>query len=96
MDSTRTIAIQLDEKSYERLRDEARRTGVSADDLAGAYIRARLESAAPMTDEEYRWTGRKALKQLAAFRRTLPDADPVDAVQLIRDARDELDDQFAT
>lgn len=86
----RAITVLLESEDYERLQVAAERRGTPPGVLAEAYLRASLREDSMVEVEQKRQAGIAALKGLAELRERLPDAGPVDMVQLIRDGREEL------
>lgn len=95
MGTTKAITLQLDLSDYERLVSEARRLGLSPSVLAQAYVRASLTDSLEAEAVRRRMAGLAALQGLASLRERLPDAGPVDVVQLIREGRTELERRSA-
>lgn len=88
---TTTVSVQLDAADYERLESAARQFGLSPDVLIRAYVRAGLRGGATedaMEQERRRQAGLNALKRLAELTADLPS---VDAVQIARESREELE-----
>lgn len=95
MGASTTILVHLDSQEYDRLTAEARRRGVPPDALAHDLLHAALPDEE--TDaEQTRRRGLVALQQFAQLRADLRrDGYPtVDAEQLVRDGRDELEARF--
>ena len=93
---TTTVSVQLHAADYERLESAARQLGLSPDVLVRAYVRAGLRGGATedaMEQERRRQAGLDALDRLAALREDLRgDGYPsVDAVQIVREGREELE-----
>ncbi len=95
MDATKAITVRLDPADYERLAAEARRLGLSPGTLARVYVRARLAGNGWAEVDERGRVGLAALEGLAALRERLPEAGPVDAVELIREGCEELERRTA-
>ena len=95
MSMTKAITLRLDPADYERLATQAKRLGIPRGALARDYVRAGLAENDETTAEWRRRTGLAALKRLAALRERLPDAGPVDVVDLIQEGREELDRRSA-
>ena len=88
MGFTKTLTLQLDPVEYAHLEAEAQRRGLTPAALARRCIQSGL-SADPLADaEERRRRGLTALARLAALRADLP---PVDAVQVARESRADLE-----
>ncbi len=87
MKATKAITLRLEPADYERLAAQAKRLGIPPGTLARAYVRAGLAENDQATAEGRHRTGLAALKGLAALRERLPDAGPVDVVQLIQEGR---------
>ena len=88
MDIGKTVTIRLDPFEYERLEAEAQRLGLTPVALARRYVQAALPAELPAAAEERRRRGLEALAQLAELTADLP---PVDAVQIARESREELE-----
>lgn len=91
MSTTRAITLRLDPTDYDRLATEAGRLGLSPGTLARVYVRLGLAGNGDSAAARSRDAGRATLQGFAALRERLPDARPVDVVQLIREGREELD-----
>jgi hypothetical protein len=92
MSPIKTITLRLEADEYARLEAEAERQGMQPDALAREYVRARLCDGE--TDaERKRRIGLEALDRLAALRDEIRRAGypAVDAVQLVREGREELE-----
>lgn len=87
MSTTYTIMIQLNEDEYDRLSAEARCRGVDPDTLAHEYVHSSLPTEAEPHGEVVRRT-LAALEQLRELTAGLP---PVDAVEVSRQSREELE-----
>lgn len=81
--ATRSRTIRLDPASYELLAAEARRRGISPDEVAGELMRERLAGAGDVTERM-----RSALTTAAAVRASMP---PIDGVELARRSREQLE-----
>ncbi|MBI4318980.1 MAG: ribbon-helix-helix protein, CopG family [Chloroflexi bacterium] len=88
MSTTKTITIRLDRTDYERLAAAAKRQGMSLGALARDYVRASLEGKDDLETEKGRSLGLEALARLAKLTADLP---AVDAVQVARESREELE-----
>jgi hypothetical protein len=88
MQPTKPLTIQLDSGEYDRLQAEAQRLGLTPDALALRYVRAGLPVDPCAEAETRRRIGLAALARLAELRADLP---PVDAVQVARESREELE-----
>ncbi|MGH2460866.1 MAG: hypothetical protein ACRDIY_18575 [Chloroflexota bacterium] len=86
-----TIAVELDPVDYARLREEAARQGKAPEALARDYLRAQLPDQ--IGTDERRRRGLEALDALAKLREELRQAGypPVDAAELVRQGREELE-----
>jgi hypothetical protein len=82
---TRDRLVELDEATYGALEAAARRRQVAPDALANELVRERLAGEA-VSDEMHR-----ALAALAEFRAQV--RQPVDAVALVREGRQELEER---
>lgn len=91
MNDIKTLTIQLEADDYEQLVAQAKHRKMSPGDIAEAYVRAGLTSDDELGAESRRKRGLEALQGLAALRQRLPDAGPVDAVELIYEGRADLD-----
>ena len=89
MNATKAITLHLDPSDYELLEAEAQQRGIPPDTLARDYVRAGLNSDGTAV-EWRRQIGLEALRGLAALRERLPEAEPIDVVQIIREGRDDL------
>lgn len=87
MKKSAVVTVHMDPQEHERLEAEAKRRGISAGELAHELIEAGL-SGLPEDAEERRRRGLKALERLRELTADLP---PVDAVQVARQAREELE-----
>lgn len=98
MSTTKSVTVRLDPEEYERLEAEAKLFGVSPHTLARNYVRAGLTGNHAIAAEDKRRAGLEALKRLAALRSRLREAGypSVDAVQLVREGRDELEQRSAS
>lgn len=83
--------MRLDPADYEHLANAAKRLGTSPGTLARIYVRAGLTGTPAPELEWRRRVARAALTGLAAVRARLPDAGPIDVVQLVREGREDLD-----
>ncbi|MBI4493486.1 MAG: hypothetical protein HY690_11920 [Chloroflexi bacterium] len=95
MSVRKAITLQLEAGDYDRLAAEAKRLGMSPGALARVYVRTALAGNGETAAERRRRAGLAALQGLAALRDRLPEGEPVDVVQLIRDGREELDRRTA-
>ena len=86
MSGRKAITVRLEAADYDRLEAEARRLGLSPSTLARVYVRAGLAGNGDRAAERRR-AGLAALDALAAFRKGLPAAEPIEVVQLIREGR---------
>jgi hypothetical protein len=86
MSATKAITLRLDPADYAHLAAEAQRLGMSPGTLARVYVRTGLAE----NSERRRRAGLAALQGLAALRGRLPETEPVDVVQLIREGRADL------
>jgi|SRR5579875_2546603 len=88
MSSTKEIRLRLQQDEYDRLVDEADRRGLSPDALAGTYVHEALSKSG--VGSEDRRSGLEALEMFRALRWRLPAGAPIDAVELVREGREEL------
>lgn len=86
--SMRALSVRLETADYDRLEAEAKRLGLPPATLVRLYVRAGLNGTMETEMARRRRSGLAALSRLAALTADLP---PVDAVQLARESRDELD-----
>ena len=84
----KAITLRLEAEDYERLEAEAKRLGMRPGTLAQAYIRAGLAGHADIEAEKKRRLGLEALDRLAKLTADLP---PIDAVEVARESREELE-----
>jgi len=84
--ATRAVTIRLDDVDYERLEAEASRVGMQVATLARIYVRAALPGSAP--SEVERRSALEALLHLARITEKLPS---IDAVELARGSREDLE-----
>ena len=93
MSTTKTIAVELEPEEYQRLEDEARRRGTTPGELARDYLRERLGECANAqeAEEKKRQVALAALARLAELTADLP---PIDAVQIARESREDLERRF--
>jgi hypothetical protein len=90
MTRRKSLTIYLDEAAYEQLEAEARRLSTTASAVAQDYTYLGLaNNDEPDTDRKRR-IGLRALDDLAEITADLP---PVDAVQVARESREELDER---
>lgn len=87
MAQSKAITLHLAPADYERLAAEAQRRGLSVGELARTYVQAALPAEGIWT-EERRKAALEALDRLAELRADLP---PVDAVQIARESRKDLE-----
>ncbi len=94
MSTTHTITITFDEDEYDRLSAEARRRGVAPDTLAREYVHDSLPAQTAEDDEVLQRT-MAALEQLRELREDMRRRGypSVDAVELIREGRRELEER---
>ncbi len=92
---TKAIRLRLKPGDYERLESEARRLGTTPPALASEYVHASLHQEHDTERAQRVQSGSEALRKLASLRARLPDVEPIDVVQLIRQGRDELDGRLA-
>lgn len=87
----KTIVVELDPVDYDRLRDEAARQGKALEALARDYLRAQLPDQTDADERRRRML--EALDALAKLREELRQDGypPVDAVELLRQGREELE-----
>jgi hypothetical protein len=89
MNTTKAITLRLEPVDYDRLEAEAKRLGMPPATLARVYVRAALDGTRrETTTERNRCIGLEALDRLAELTADLP---PVDAVQIARESREELE-----
>ena len=82
------IRLHLEAEDYERLEAEAKRLGMRPATLAQAYIRAGLAEHAESGAQKKRRLGLAVLDRLAKLTADLPR---IDAVEVARESREELD-----
>jgi hypothetical protein len=87
MSALRAITLRLDPDDYQRLESEAARLGVPLATLVRMYVRGRLNGDVTETERQRR-AGLAALDRLREMTVNLPH---VDAVQIARESRDELE-----
>lgn len=87
MSTQKTITIHLDEDAYQRLEAEARRKGLEPDVLVESYVHGALPRQQDDA-EERKQRALDALDRLAKIRVNLPE---IDAVQIARESREELE-----
>lgn len=87
MSAQKTITVRLEAEDYNRLEAEARRQGMEPDALAQTYVRDGLPDD-PTEDERRMQAGLDALARLAELRADLPE---VDAVEIARQSREDLE-----
>lgn len=97
------MTIRLDAAQYAQLQAAAKRRGVAPERLAQEFVCASLWASARLNNASHanghppesatprRDAGIAALRDLAALRARLPDSGPIDAAQIIREGRDELE-----
>jgi predicted DNA-binding protein len=90
MSVSKAITVRLDSADYERLEAEAKRLGMSPGALARAFVQSSLNEIE--TADERKRRGLEALERLAQLTADLP---PVDAVQIARESREELEQRPA-
>ena len=92
MSTTMSVTIRLDQAEYERLRSDALSRGVLPEELAGEYVRVRLNGQSELA-EERKQRGLAALDRFDALREEIRAAGypSVDAVQAARESREELE-----
>lgn len=88
MSTQRTITIQFDDREYERLLAAARRKGTSPEALLRFLVHDVLHESEENDPERRKREALAALDRLAELTRDLPE---IDAVQIVRDGRDELE-----
>lgn len=88
MSTQRTITIEFDDSEYERLEEAARRRGTSPEALLRFLVDDALHEAAENDPERRKREALAALDRLAELTRDLPE---IDAVQIVREGRDELE-----
>ena len=86
MSGLRAITLRLAPDDYDRLEAEAQRLGVPTATLVRIYVRAQLSTGEPGLGKQAR-IGLDALDRLAGLTTGLP---AVDAVQTVRESREEL------
>jgi hypothetical protein len=84
----RAFSVRLEAADYDRLEAEAKRLGLPPATLVRLYVRAGLSSNTETEAAGRRRAGLAALSRLAALTADLP---PVNAVQLARESRRELE-----
>jgi hypothetical protein len=82
MSMSKSIIIELSDKDFERLEAEAQRLNVPTDALASIMVKFSLTKVNPSVD------ALAALSGLAEIRKQLP---PIDAVELARASRQDLE-----
>jgi hypothetical protein len=90
MSAKKAVTLRLEPDDYDQLEAEAKRLGMRPGTLARVYVRAGLHqhNGAETEAERRRRVGKAALRRLAVLTADLP---PVDAVQVARESRDELE-----
>jgi len=91
MDTPDTITIQLDDREYEHLEAAARRKGMAPDVLVRSLVDDALKENIlndPEPRKQAMHDARDGLDKLTEMRHSLPE---VDAVQIVREGRDEFD-----
>jgi hypothetical protein len=88
METAKAVTFHLTPAEYERLEAEALRLGLTPVALARSYVLAALPVDPEADAEERRRRGLAALARLAELTADLP---PVDAVQIARESREELE-----
>jgi hypothetical protein len=86
----RSITLELDPEDYDRLEAEARDLGVPPVRLLDMYVHASL-TGGDMESVKQRQAGLAALDRLAELTEDLPR---VDALQVARQSREELERRF--
>ena len=84
----RVISVRLDTADYDQLEAEANRLGLPPATLVRIYVRAGLAGNGETEAEWRRRTALAALDRLATLTADLPS---VDAVQVARESREELE-----
>jgi hypothetical protein len=87
MGTPRVITLQLDPEEYERLESEAKRLGMHPAALVRMYIRAKVHGGDIQAQRQSQ-DGLEALDRMEKLTANLPT---VDAVQVARESRDELE-----
>jgi hypothetical protein len=82
MSKPKTLTIQLSAEDSERLEAEAKKRNLPLDAMAHAMLRERLAQVKPLLDQH------EALLRLREIGRKMP---PIDAVQLARESREDLE-----
>ena len=91
MDTPNTITIQLDDREYKHLEAAARSKGMAPDVLVRSLVDDALREDIFNDPEQYKqamYDALEALDRLAEMRQGLPE---VDAVQIVRKGREELE-----
>lgn len=86
MSVTKAITVRLDTEDYTGLEREARRLGLRPGTLIRVYVRAGL-LAGRTPEEKDRRAGQAALQRLATLTADVP---PLDAVEIVRQGRNDL------
>lgn len=86
MSVTKAITVRLDPADYQRLVEKAKEMGVSPGTLGRVYVRAGLTGN--LETERKRRAGLEALERLARLTADLPS---IDAVQIARESREDLE-----
>jgi hypothetical protein len=86
----KAVTLRLHPADYERLEAEAERLGMLPGTLARVYVRAGLSGGA--IEAKRRRAGLAALDRLAELTADLP---PIDAIDVARASRDELERRSA-
>lgn len=88
MTATKALTVRLDPEDHQRLEAEAERLGLQPGTLARVYVRAGLAGTGETEAERKRRTALEALARLVQITADLP---PVDAVQIARASREQLE-----
>jgi hypothetical protein len=95
MNMKRPITLHLDAADYDRLAALASEQRVPTGELAARFVRTGLHHSGAHSGAGTIGTAFQALDELAALRERLPDAGPVDAAVVVREARAELERRTA-
>jgi predicted DNA-binding protein len=87
MSVLRAVTLRLDPEDYERLETEAKRLGLAPATLVRIYVRARLNGGEAELERRSR-IGLEALDRLARLTADLP---AVDAMEIARESRGDLE-----
>lgn len=83
MTTKRAVTLRLPNEDFQRLEHEAERAGVRPGTFARMVLHGYLQERAP--------DPRPALKRLRKVRQQIRGDEPMDAVAIVREGRDELE-----